>query len=416
MSDSEGDEVSGDDKVIRVLIICQVFPPESMGGAHRWQKIVEHLPAHFECRVICPPPSFPFGTFDRTFRPWKREQIGDVSVTRLWTYQPTRSGSNWQRILNNAVFACIASIYVILNFWRYDRFVNMAGPHTTFLPGVVAKLLNQVWIIDVFDLWLDNAVDLGYVEEDSVGYRIVAHLERLAFTKSDEAIVLTKTMAEQFRRKYNLSEDHLRWVPFGVEWDLFEPRLEVEPEDRIVYFGNLGEAQAFEAFFQGFASVDHPRELHIAGSGERRAELEALSNDLGIDDRVIFLGMLSRNEIPKFVASSKLSIVPLKNDDKYKFDYARPTKLLESMAVGTPFVASKLAEIEIICNESNAGIAVDNEPVRVAKAIRTISENEEKRREMGKSGVEFIDNNHRWDSLAELVAHVLEQPSDREDC
>jgi glycosyltransferase involved in cell wall biosynthesis len=392
---------------LRVLIVSQVFPPESMGGAHRWKKFVQHMPNKIDCRVVCPVPSFPFGTFERTYRPWKREEIDGVSVTRLWTFQPTDNKSNLKRILNNVIFACMASLYVLLNFWRYDRVVTMAGPHTSFLPGIVAKTLGTTWIIDVFDMWLDNAVDLGYVDKDSFSYWIIAALERFAFLHSDHSIVLTPTMAKQFMQKYNLSEGRLTPVPFGVERDLFDPALEVETANRIVYFGNLGEVQAFKPFLKGFAALNNSLELHIAGSGERREELETICEDLGIRDQVSFLGMIPRKEIPELVGASKLSIVPLRTGDEYKFDYARPTKLLESMAIGTPVVASSVNEIEKVCEMSGGGIAVENCPEEIKNAIEQVESTHE---EVGIAATEFIETYHRWEQLSKRVERVLVDP------
>lgn len=283
----------------------------------------------------------------------------------------------------------------------------MAGPHTTFLPGVVAKALGRIWIIDVFDLWLDNAVDLGYVERGSIPHRIVARLEELAFRQSDHAIVLTPTMARQFGEKHELNMDDLTPVPFGVDRDLFSPDAGSEVQNRIVYFGNLGEAQAFVPFIKGFARTDEDLQLHIAGSGERREELEKMTNRLGIRDRVTFEGMLPREEVSPLVATSLLSIVPLKTGEEYKLDYARPTKLVESMAAGTPFVASNVEEIERVAEMSRAGFAVENEPKAVADAIAEICENKQTRNLMSEHAVEFIQQHHDWASLTSDVKQIL---------
>lgn len=394
------------DEPIDVAVITQFFPPEGQGGGHRWQKFIQHHDEDvLRYRVICPPPSYPFGEFDRSYRPWETETINGTRVTRLWTYQPGTDVGSLGRILNYGIFSVFATLYVLCNFWRYDCVVTMSTPHTTFLPGVVGNALGRTWIVDVFDLWLDNAADLEYVDEDALGYRFVAWLERVAFHRADHVVVLTPTMKELYLDKYDVDPDRLTPVPFGVDADLFAPALDREPEPRVTYVGNLGTFYAFEPYLRAFARLDDRYELDVVGWGEERDRLEQLCADLGIEDRVTFTGRVPREEVVEYLTRAALNWVPLETD--YELDYARPTKLLEGMAVGTPYVASPLDEIEVVTEESEAGLVVENEPGDVAEAMELILSDEALRQRMAERAVEFVDSDHRWPSLSSRVRDVI---------
>lgn len=394
-----------DDRTHRVLVVTQHYPPESLGGAHRWERLARNLPDRYECRVVCPPPSFPFGEFAPSNRPWEREVRDGVPVTRLWTYQPSTDADSAGRMLNYGVFAVLASLYVLVHGRKFDTVVTMSAPHTTFLAGVVGKLLGLVWVVDVFDLWLDNAVDLGYVDDSSLGYRVVSRLERAAMTRSDHVMVVTPTMRRQYQRKYGVPDDRITPVPFGVDRQAFRDADGRADGDRIIYTGNLGEGQAFDPFLEAFARLDDGVELLLVGTGERRAELERECERLGVADRVTFAGVVPRAEIPELLAGSALAWVPLKTDAQ--LDYARPTKLLEAMATGTPYVASAVAEIAAVTEESGAGVAVPNDPDDIADAMSSLLADDDLRAEMGRRGVEFVERNHRWSALGERVDAVL---------
>ncbi|QLD86832.1 glycosyltransferase family 4 protein [Natronomonas halophila] len=393
----------------RTLIVSHFFSPESLGGAHRWKKLAEQLPDDHDCRVICPPPSFPYGEFDRTWKPLERDRLDGVPVTRLWTYQPksdsTSEESNLGRILNYVLFSLFASLYVLCNFWRYDTIVTVSAPHTTFLPGIVGKTLGLAWMPDIFDLWLDNALDLGYVEKDTVPYRFIAELERRAIQNSNHVLVITQTMAAHFAEKYDVSMDRFTLVPFGVDEELFAPQPGSADTDTVVYTGNMGEAHALRPFILAFKHLEDVAELRLVGTGKRREELEALCREEGLTGRVRFEGVVPREEIPKILAEATSSFVPLKQGQN--LDYARPTKLLESMAVGTPYIASSLREIERITEESGAGFAVDNDSEEVANAVRKLVDDDDLQREMGERGVEFINREHRWPELATRVDKAI---------
>jgi len=397
---------NADSEPIDVAVITQFFPPEGQGGGHRWKKFIQH---HEDCdlhyRVICPPPTYPYGEFERTFRPWTTDSIDGIPVTRLWTYQPDSETGSFGRILNYGVFAVFATFYMLVNFWRYDCVVTMSTPHTTFLPGIIAKILGRAWVLDVFDLWLDNAVDLEYVDKASFGYRFVAQLESLAMTRADQISVLTPTMAQYYQDKYEVDAARFTAIPFGVDKDLFPPSVDRDPKDRLIYVGNLGTFYALQPYIRAFARLDEQYELYFVGWGERREELEALCAELVIEDRVTFTGRVDRDEIPGLLAKSALNIVPLKTE--LELDYARPTKLLEGMAIGVPYVASPLQEIERVTEHSGAGNVVDNDPDLLVDAMERILSNEPLQREMGENGVNFIDAEHRWPVVSARMEDVI---------
>jgi glycosyltransferase involved in cell wall biosynthesis len=384
-----------------------MFPPESMGGAHRWDRLARNLPEEVEPHILTPPPILPLGTFERSFYPWKTESNDGLSITRLWTYQPT--DGDWTgigRILYLTVFALFASLYVCSHWWRYDCIVSFIGPHSTLLPGFVGRLFGRSWIIDIDDMWIDNAADLGFVPCGSIAHRAVEKIEEIAFDTADSVTVITQTMADQYSEKHGIRADTFTIVPNGVDLDQFAPPDgNTVNRSQIVYTGKLGRAQALEPFIRGFSHLSDEYELLIVGAGDRREELEKLIERLNITDRVSLNGPVDRAEIPQILQSAALALVPLKTE--YSLDYARPTKLLEAMAAGTPYVASRVVEIEAVAADSEAGKAVKNEPKVITDAMSEVLVDEERRSEMGCRGTRFIADNHRWDVLGDRAGSVI---------
>jgi glycosyltransferase involved in cell wall biosynthesis len=244
---------------------------------------------------------------------------------------------------------------------------------------------------------------MGYTDGKSLALQFVRWLERMAITRSDSIIVITETMAKHFRSEYSV-ENKFFIIPFGVDDTLFDPNPEKRRKNRAIYTGNFGDAHAFRPFLRGFASIeDENFKLLLVGSGKRRDELENFVEELGISDRIKFYDVVPREEIPDLLLESMLSFVPLQTDQQ--LDYARPTKLLESMAMGTPFIASAVSEIERVAEESQGGIAVENDPEEIADAIRQIREGDSTK--MGQNAVNFIDLEHRWSTLSSRAADAL---------
>jgi glycosyltransferase involved in cell wall biosynthesis len=73
--------------------------------------------------------------------------------------------------------------------------------------------------------------------------------------------------------------------------------------------------------------------LVIAGSGEERASLETLAQELGISNRVRFLGLVPNHEVAKLHAAADLFVLSSRLE-------ATPTVVLEALACGTRVVST----------------------------------------------------------------------------
>lgn len=88
--------------------------------------------------------------------------------------------------------------------------------------------------------------------------------------------------------------------------------------------------------------------LRLAGEGCERAELERLAGELGLSDRVEFLGELPPGAMPGFLASADLFVLP-------SFSEGRPNALLEAMAAGLPVVASAIGGVTELVDDGRTG-------------------------------------------------------------
>jgi glycosyltransferase involved in cell wall biosynthesis len=89
----------------------------------------------------------------------------------------------------------------------------------------------------------------------------------------------------------------------------------------------------FEAFARGFAN--EPRvHLRIGGHGPERARLEKLALQLGIADRVSFLGALTREQVAEELARAQALVHP----SRYE---TFGVVIVEALAMGRPVVATR---------------------------------------------------------------------------
>ena len=106
--------------------------------------------------------------------------------------------------------------------------------------------------------------------------------------------------------------------------------------------------------------------LEIAGDGPCRAELERLAAELGIGDRVRFLGEV--RDVPALLARARLFVLPSQTE-------GISLTILEAMASGLPVVTTKVGgNPEIV--ESGTGVLVPpRDPAALAHGILRVAGN-----------------------------------------
>ncbi len=378
----------------RVCIISQHFPPERSGNASRIYDIAVHLVGMgIGVTVVAPPPTFPTGSFPRRWRPAEAGCVDGVEVIRLWTWQPASRDSGFvSRMLYYLIFPVHALLWFLPVSRRYDVIITSSPPLFTGVPGYVAKrVLKKWWILDVRDLWIDASISLGFIREESLSERMSRRFEQLCLAHADLIGVTTAELGRRITSRYRVSTA-MELMPNGVDTDLFSPTCKGKKR-QIIYAGNVGHAQDLENVVRAVKSLNGPYDLKflIVGDGDVRRDLERLVESENLTDRVIFTGVVPREQIPGMISESLVGVAPLKNIEN--LEYAVPTKVYEYMACGIPFVGCGNGEIARLARESGAGIIADNTSEAIAEVLARLLDDPREMERMGRCGREYARKN-----------------------
>jgi glycosyltransferase involved in cell wall biosynthesis len=389
-----------------LLLITHWFYPEKVGGASRLTDLAKGLSKYYNVTVLCPLPSFPYGSFKKDNRIISKEKMGNIKIVRLWTYQPQKEPNVIRRILNYTIFPFLALFWCAFNGIKYD--VVFTTTPTTFvgLSGfVIKKLYKKIWVLDIRDPWLENAVNLGYIKRNTFTFKVASFIENLNWTKPDMLTFLSETLEELITRKYNRNIKTIV-LPHSIDINFFKP-LKAKRKKEIVYTGNIGTGQNLEVFIKAIKyTKKYNVKLKLVGEGEKLEKLKVLAEKIGVSDSVEFSGAVPRNNMPEILSSSLMSIIPLKQEVGF---YSIPIKLLESMSCETPFISKKLREIEKIAKDSKSGIIVSNNPKEIANAVIKLMKNPKLIRKMGKNGRKYVIENF---SLEKNIKKLYEKISE----
>jgi glycosyltransferase involved in cell wall biosynthesis len=144
-------------------------------------------------------------------------------------------------------------------------------------------------------------------------------------------------------------------------------------------------------------------EWRIAGDGPQMAALQSLAQELGIEDRVFFLGWQSREQILESYRQANLFLFPSRHE-------GMPNAILEAMASGLPVIATCIAGNEELVVEGETGFLVPPEDVEALQdALKKILSDPALRQQMGGASRRRVEANYSWESTAQQYALYLEK-------
>ncbi len=132
-----------------------------------------------------------------------------------------------------------------------------------------------------------------------------------------------------------ITSDEVNFIPNGVDLKHYNKPADSNKRKNILYVGRLekrkGVKYLIEAYAE-FAKYDTQHRLLIAGNGPDKDKLETLAINLGVIDRIDFLGYVSEEQKIKLLQDSSIFVSPALYGESFGI------VLIEAMATNTPVI------------------------------------------------------------------------------
>lgn len=214
-----------------------------------------------------------------------------------------------------------------------------------------------------------------------------------AFCKANRVVLHTASETERLesqRRLKNVSENV---IAFGVSFSGSEPIKTANTRPmRLLFIGRLHPIKGLENLLLAMRQARTVTSLAICGEGDQKYEmkLRSLVNELGLGNRVQFLGPVSGPAKERQFQEADLCIVA-------SFKESFGAVVTESLARAVPVIASRGTPWQAV-EEVGCGLWVGNEPEALAQAIDRAASMP--LRDAGLRGREWIRKEFSWDKSA----------------
>ena len=192
-------------------------------------------------------------------------------------------------------------------------------------------------------------------------------------------IAVSKAIEDKIKRMTGLTPRRLRQIPCaGFDPSVFSPARKGTkcpdgklPADAhlVVFVGLLVPIKGVEFLIAAWAELQRRNQLRpadwliIVGDGPCRNDLERQARDVGVADRIRFVGSIPQTQVARWIGAATVLCLPSRNE-------GTPNVVVEALASGIPVVASKVGGIPDLIREGENGMLVPpTEPLPLADAL-----------------------------------------------
>lgn len=273
----------------------------------------------------------------------------------------------------------------------------IGGDEVSFSPGYNAPLLG-------LDRYVFTIHDLNHIDQPANSTLLKRLYYRLVMRPACRRAARILTVSEYSRSRIaewaGINPSRIVNVGNGVS-PLFSPHGEwfLPGYPYLLCMGNRKGHKNENRLLSAFAASRLDPRIRLAFSGSGSDELRLVAEQLGVTERLVFLGRIEEKMLPAVYRGALALLFPSLYEG-----FGLP--LLEAMACGTPVVTSNVTSLPEVAGD--AAILVDpTDVIAISQAIELVVQDQALRNELSRRGLERVKA-YSWENVASRVRAVLD--------
>ncbi len=286
------------------------------------------------------------------------------------------------KIFDNATSMAKAAINIIDDIYLKNSSFDIVDGQYLYPDGVaayqIAKNYNKPLVLTA------RGSDVNFwMSKPKVRQQILKSIDYAS------KVICVSAALKQSLMSYGVDEAKLSVIINGIDPEYFNPQIKANPL-REIYFlsvGNLIALKGHNIILDAISELRSAR-LIIIGDGPEKKSLKSQVNEFGIRDRVQFISHLDQKKLGEFYAGATATILMSSME-------GMPNVLLESLATGTPVIATNVGGVSEVVLATNGITLERRNAYDLVEAIKKITKLNQTRQQISDTVKDY-----RWSNVA----------------
>ena len=235
-------------------------------------------------------------------------------------------------------------------------------------------------------------------------------LEHRALNRATAAYPCSSGAADVLRSKGFRGQIHV--LPLGVSLQRRSPRAFKADGLRVGFLGRLESYKGGDFAIRAFAAAatDLDATLEVVGAGSEREALATRAAELGVADRVVFMGAVPQDDALARLATYDAVLVPSVQTRSWKEQFGRiPAQAMEA---GSPVIAFDSGSLREVVADAGE-LVPEGDLDALSGRLRAVLSDPRHRADLSKRGRERAGGLFSWERVAEGFDVMYRQALDR---
>lgn len=304
-----------------------------------------------------------------------------------------KRGSKWRYLFEYATFFLWA-LYkqaMLMGVRKYDIIEVNTLPDFLVFSTLFPRWKGARVLLDMHEITPEFLMSKYEVGPNHWQVRLVRIIEKASFSYANHVITINEPI-QQLLAGRGLARSKSTLILNTADEGMFAPLSDREHADDpspasdefvFMYHGTLTRIYGLDIALEAFsiAYKDMPgAKFYILGDGPEKRALETCSQELSLEDKVRFVGKVSPEEIPAWLARCDVGVLPTRQDVFLDFSFSN--KLSEHIVTGNAVIASRLRTIKHYFSEDALAYFTPNTPADLAKQMVRLFGNKDLRTQL----------------------------------
>ena len=198
----------------------------------------------------------------------------------------------------------------------------------------------------------------------------------------------------------------------GVDLNKFSERsiedIALHPKDKtvVMFLGRLSQENGPMEFLRAINNFSKTYDNFLGvvlSVGPLRRKMEEYVKTNGLDEKISFLGFVPDEELPSYLATADIMILPLQNIGGVS------QVVTEAMAMGKPVITTNVGDVAKIIEHGVNGFIYEKDDLEgISDMLKRLHTDNELRERIGGNASRFIRENYGWDRIIKEYIEVYE--------